>query len=260
MTSTETAIETLLTALGSGDVEIIDLTSPLAPETPILQLPPPFANTIAMSLEKVSDFDDDGPFWGWNNIHTGEHTGTHLDAPVHWASGRDGKSVDRIEPARLVGPAVVMDFTAEVEANPDFLLEPEHFEAWQAEHGAFPEGAWLLFRTGWSRYNMDAAAFANADDSGPHTPGVSVAGAEWLAASGISGFGVETVGIDAGQAGAMEPPFPVHYHLLGADKYGITSLQNLDRLPSTGAMIVVSPLPIVGGTGSPSRVFALVAK
>lgn len=253
-----TAIHSLLAALGSGQARIVDITAPLSPSTPVLQLPPPFANTIPLSLEKVSNFDDDGPFWGWNNIHTGEHTGTHLDAPTHWATGREGTSVDRIPPARLIGPAVVIDFTAEVEADPDFLLGPEHLDAHLAENGPLPAGAWLIFRTGWSRYSQDAAAFLNADDSGPHTPGVSVAGAEWLAKSPITGFGVETVGIDAGQAGAMDPPFPVHFHLLGADKYGLTQLQNLDQLPATGAVVIASPLPIVGGTGSPARVFAIV--
>ena len=77
-----TAIDTLLGALTSGAVTVVDLTAPLSPTTPILQLPPPFANTISMSLEKVSDFDEDGPFWGWNNLHTGEHTGTHLWRPI----------------------------------------------------------------------------------------------------------------------------------------------------------------------------------
>ena len=253
-----TAVAQMLAALASGEVEVVDLTAPLSPTTPVLHLPEPFANTIPLSLEPVSDFDDDGPMWGWNNIHTGEHTGTHVDAPVHWATGRAGLSVDRIPPARLVGPAVVMDFTAEVAADPDFLLEPEHLERFVAQTGPLPQGCWLLFRTGWSRHNADAAAFVNADDDGPHTPGVSVAGAEWLASSPISGFGVETVGVDAGQAGGMDPAFPVHYHLLGADKYGLTQLQNLDRLPTTGALVVVSPLPIVGGTGSPARVLALV--
>ncbi|MEO8828379.1 cyclase family protein, partial [Lapillicoccus sp.] len=190
----------------------------------------------------------------------GEHTGTHLDAPVHWISGRDGKSVDELAPARLVGPAVVVDFTAETESDPDFLLDAEHLDAYVADHGPLPKGCWLLFRTGWSRYGSDASAFANADDIGPHTPGVTVAGAQWLAASPISGFGVETVGIDAGQAASLDPAFPAHYFLLGADKYGITQLQNLDRLPRTGAAVVVSPLPIVGGSGSPARVFALVPR
>ncbi len=251
-------IDSLLASLASGEAEVIDLTAPLSSQTPILQLPAPFANTIPLSLEKVSDFDEAGPAWGWNNIHTGEHTGTHLDAPAHWATGRDGHSVDTIPPSRLIGPAVVLDLTAEVAEDPDFLLEPEHFEKHVADHGPLPEGAWLVFRTGWSRFNQDAAAFANADENGPHTPGVSPDGAQWLAASAITGFAVETVGIDAGQAGGMEPPFPAHHFLLGADKYGLTQLQNLDRLPQTGAVIIAAPLPIVGGTGSPARVLAIV--
>ncbi len=170
-----TAVDTLVSALGAGEVTVLDLTAPLSPETPVLQLPPPFANTIPMSLEKVSDFDDAGPFWGWNNIHTGEHTGTHLDAPVHWATGRGGISVDRIPPSRLVAPAVVLDFTAEAQADPDFLLGPEHLDAWVAEHGPLPDGCWLLYKTGWGSRSRDAAAFANADENGPHTPGVSTA-------------------------------------------------------------------------------------
>lgn len=249
-----TAVDTLLDSITTGAVEILDLTAPLSPDTPVLQLPPPFANTIPLSLETVSDFDDDGPFWGWNNIHLGEHTGTHLDAPVHWATGRDGCSVDAIPPRRLVGPAVVLDVTERAQQNPDLLVGPEDFEAL----GPLPAGAWLLLRTGWSRFSRDAAAFANADDAGPHTPGVSAEGAQWLAESAITGYGVETVGIDAGQAGGLEPPFPVHHYLLGADKYGLTQLQNLERLPATGAMLVVSPLPIVGGTGSPARAYAIV--
>ncbi|GAB7002623.1 cyclase family protein [Nocardioides sp. AN3] len=252
------AIENMRAALASGEVVVVDLTAPLSPQTPVLQLPPPFANTVPLALEKISDFDADGPFWSWNNIRTGEHTGTHLDAPIHWVTGRGGASVDQIPLQRLIGPAVVIDLTAEVDADPDLLLGPEHFEAHVTAHGPLPEGAWLLFRTGWSQYGGDPAAFANADEEGPHTPGVSAAGAEWLAASPITGFGVETVGIDAGQAARLDPPFPVHHHLLGADKYGLTQLQSLDRLPHTGALLVVSPLRIVGGTGSPARVSAFV--
>ncbi|NDZ96867.1 cyclase family protein [Streptomyces sp. SID6673] len=253
-----TVIDTLLSSLADGSVSVVDLTAPLSPTTPVLQLPPPFANTISMSMETVSDFDDNGPFWGWHNIHTGEHTGTHVDAPSHWATGRDGSSVDQIPPGRLVGPAVLLDFTEAVAEDPDFLLEPAHLDAHVAENGPLPDGAWLLFRTGWSRFNTDAERFLNADDDGPHSPGVSVAAAQWLASSPITGYGVETVGIDAGQAAAMDPIFPAHHHLLGADKYGLTQLQNLGAVPRSGAMLVVSPLPIVGGTGSPARVLALV--
>ncbi|NED68753.1 cyclase family protein, partial [Streptomyces sp. SID10244] len=63
-----TVIDTLLSSLADGSVSVVDLTAPLSPTTPVLQLPPPFANTISMSMETVSDFDDNGPFWGWHNI------------------------------------------------------------------------------------------------------------------------------------------------------------------------------------------------
>lgn len=248
-------------ALAAGTVEVVDLTTPLDRDTPILRLPEPFANTVGLSMTPVSAYDEAGPGWAWNDLTLGEHAGTHLDAPVHWITGRDGRSVDRIEPARLVGPAAVLDLTAEAEADADALLEPEHLERWEAEHGRFPENCWVLLRTGWSARGDDPERFLNADENGLHAPGPSVAAAEWLAAHPhVSGFGVETVGIDAGIAGGFVPPFPAHHHLLGHDKYGLTSLRRLDRLPVLGAQLVVAPLPVVGGTGSPARVLALVER
>jgi kynurenine formamidase len=252
-------LSSLLSGLGSGSIEAIDLTAPLSPETPVLQLPPPFANTVHLSLESVSDFDDAGPMWRWHNIHTGEHTGTHLDAPAHWATGRNGSTVDRIGLDRLIGPAAVVDVTEHVAEDSDFLLEPDHLLAWEADHGRLPDGAWVLLRSGWSARANDEPAFLNVDENGPHTPGPSAAAARWLATErAIPGLGVETVGIDAGSAGGMDPAFPAHHFLLGADRYGLTQLQNLDRLPITGAVLMVTPLPIAGGTGSPARAVAFV--
>ncbi len=251
----------LLSGLASGQLEVLDLTTTLSSSTPALRLPAPFENLIDFSIEEVSAYNEPGPFWRHNNIHTGEHIGTHLDAPVHWVTGKAGHDVSQIPVNRLIGPAAVIDVTAEAEKDPDFLLEIDHVTAWEAEHGQLEPGTWLLLRTGWDQYSADKERFLNADENGSHTPGVSAACAKWLAEERpISGFGVETVGIDAGNAGALEPLFPMHHYLLGHDKYGITSLQNLDKLPATGAVIVVSPLPILGGTGSPARVLALVEK
>ena len=153
-------------ALAAGTVEVVDLTTPLDRDTPILRLPEPFANTVGLSMTPVSAYDEAGPGWAWNDLTLGEHAGTHLDAPVHWITGRDGRSVDRIEPARLVGPAAVLDLTAEAEADADALLEPEHLERWEAEHGRFPENCWVLLRTGWSARGDDPERFLNADEHG----------------------------------------------------------------------------------------------
>ncbi len=244
----------LLGALGSGSVELVDLTAPLHAKTPVLRLPEPFANTIPFQLTEISRYDDRGPAWYWNDIHTGEHTGTHFDAPVHWATARDGQDVSRV--TRFVAPAVVLDFAARAAADPDFLLEIEHVREWEAQHGSLPEGGWVLYRTGWDARGEDQDEFLN----GGHSPGISPACAKWLAEQPIMGVGVETVGTDAGAAHSFEPAFPCHSFLLGAGKYGLTQLRNLAALPPTGIVLVAAPLPIVGGSGSPVRVLALVQR
>jgi len=251
----------LIDGISSGSVEVIDLTAPLSDRTPILQLPPPFANTQRFALQEISRYDDRGPAWYWNNFSAGEHVGTHFDAPVHWISARDGMDVSQVPPRQLVGPAVVIDKSKEVAANPDFLLQVSDIEAWQQQHGPLPKDGWLLFRSGWDSRAHDQSAFLNADDTGSHTPGVSVELAKWLANEApIAGFGVETVGTDAGAAHSFDPAFPCHSFLLGAGKYGLTQLANLSRLPPTGALLIAAPLPIVRGSGSPARVLALVGR
>jgi kynurenine formamidase len=238
---------------------VVDLTAPLSERTPVIQLPPPFANTKGLTLEEISRYDDRGPAWYWNNLSIGEHAGTHFDAPAHWVTGRDRATVERVPPAHLVAPAAVIDRSADCAEDPDFLLEVAHIEEWQREHGPLPEGGWLLFRTGWESRADDAATFLNVDESGSHTPGPSVECARWLAEqSPVVGLGVETVGTDAGAAGGFDPPFPCHTFMHGAGKYGLTSLVNLGHLPATGAILIVAPLPIVGGSGSPARALALV--
>lgn len=259
--TTSPVLAQLIGGLAGGDVEILDLTTRLSSDTPTLRLPEPFTHPIDFRLEQVSAYDESGPYWRHHNIHTGEHIGTHLDAPIHWVTGKDGLDVSQIPMNRLVGPAAVIDVSAEVAKDPDFLLEVDHIRAWEAEHGSLPNGSWLLLRTGWDQYGHDRELFLNTDEDGSHTPGISADCARWLAEdSPVSGIGVETVGIDAGNALHLDPPFPVHHHLLGNDRYGVTSLRNLAHLPPTGAVVVVSPLPIVHGTGSPARVIAFVER
>ncbi|MGH8867252.1 MAG: cyclase family protein [Actinomycetes bacterium] len=251
----------LLAALASGDVEVVDLTAPLTDTTPVLQLPPPFANTRSFQLEEISRYDERGPAWYWNDISTGEHVGTHMDAPIHWVTGQDGLDVSQVPPRQLVAPAAVLDFSAESAKDPDFLLEMDHIRTWEGQHGPLPGGGWLLYRTGWDARSHDSAQFLNANETGPHTPGISAECATWLAEEApVIGVGVETVGTDAGTAHSFDPPFPCHSSLMGAGKYGLTQLQNLASLPPTGAVVVAAPLPIVRGSGSPSRVLALVER
>jgi kynurenine formamidase len=246
---------TLVAGLGEGRIEVIDLTTPLSEDTPVIDLPPEFGRPWRFEREVISRYDSAGPDFYWNNIRLSEHTGTHFDAPVHWLPGRNLDDVSQVPPRRLVGPAAVLDFSAEAAADPDFLLRRHHVEAWQEEHGELSNDGWLLYRTGWDSRDGEQA-FLNDG----HTPGVAADCAQWLAEeTPLLGIGVETVGTDAGLAGTFEDQrYPCHWYFQGANKYGLTQLRNLRLLPPLGAVLVASPLPIVGGSGSPARVLALV--
>jgi kynurenine formamidase len=254
-------LEDLRVGMEDGSVDVVDLTAELTEDTPIIHLPEPFGNTPGFSLEEISRYDDRGPDWYWNAIHTGEHVGTHFDAPVHWVTGRDSIDVSQVPLRHLVAPAIVVDISAEAEKDPDALLEIEDLEAWQEANGPLPAGGWLLLRADWDAH-MGTEMYLNLDETGRrHTPGISANCARWIAdVSPLVGLGVETVGADAGASWSFNPPYSCHNLLLGAGKYGLTMLRNLGQLPATGTMLFVMPLPIVGGSGSPARVVALVPR
>lgn len=254
------ALALLTQALAAGAVRVIDLTQTLSEEFPALTLPPQFGQTWAFKQERISVYDDAGPGWYWNNFSCGEHSGTHFDAPVHWVSGKDHarNTVDEIEPEMFIAPACVIDCSAAVAADDDFVLTPSRIEAWEAQHGRIPAGAWVLFRTDWSKRIVDPARFVNMAEDGPHTPGPSREAVELLVQRDVRGFGVETINTDAGQSFAWPMSYPCHTLMHGANKYGLQCLTQLDQLPPTGAVILAAPLKMKGGSGSPLRVLALV--
>lgn len=244
----------------AGKIRIVDLAQTLSSDFPALQLPPQFGQVWAFKQENICRYDEKGPGWYWNNFSCGEHTGTHFDAPAHWVTGKDhpNNTVDTLDPRGFVAPAVVVDCSAEVAANPDWLLTVAHLDRWETAHGRIPEKAWLLFRTDWSKRPMPDA-FVNMRDDGPHTPGPEQATVEWLIRErNVLGFGVETINTDAGQSFGWPTPYPCHHLMHGAGRYGLQCLTNLDQLPATGAMIVAAPLKIKNGSGSPLRVLALI--
>ena len=254
----------LVAALSSGAIEVVDLTAPLSER----DADPPAAASRsarppAFELEEISRYDDRGPAWYWNNFRTGEHTGTHFDAPIHWVTGQDKDDVvagPGAAAGRAGGRARLL--RRRPPRTPTSCSRSTHIEAWEAEHGPLPDGGWLLFRTGWDARSHDAGRRSSTPTRPARTrPACRVECARWLAEEApIIGVGVETVGTDAGAAHSFDPPFPCHSFLLGAGKYGLTQLQNLARLPPTGAVVIAGPLPIVGGSGSPARVLALVER
>lgn len=250
----------LMRALGEGGVHIIDLTQTLSSEFPALQLPPEFGQVWSFKQERISQYDAKGPGWYWNNFSCGEHSGTHFDAPVHWITGRDhpNNCVDTITPSDFVAPAVVVDASAQVADNPDWLLSVDFLRDWEARHGKIPGRNWLMFRTDWSKRAMPEA-FVNMREDGAHTPGPSQEAVEWLIHErDVLGFGVETINTDAGQSYGWPLPYPCHTLMHGANKYGLQCLTNLDLLPPTGSVIFAAPLKIKQGSGSPLRVLAMI--
>lgn len=251
----------LATSLQRGAIRVVDLTQTLTPEFPQIALPPEMGQCWPFRIEEVSRYDERGPGWYWNNFSCGEHTGTHFDAPIHWISGRHlpNNAVDTIPVGHFVAPAVVIDCHEQAAADPDYLLTVADIQAFEAGYGRIPAGAWVLMRTDWSR-RTDPEAYQNFDETGQHTPGPSSEAVQFLVEQrDVLGFGSEAIGTDAGQGYHLRPPYPCHYFMHGAGRYGLQCLCNLDQLPPTGSVLICPPLKIQQGSGSPLRVLALVA-
>ena len=195
----------------SGAIEVVDLSAVLGPDTPLIKLPPDFAvDTPKIEIHAISAYDKNGPFWAWNWLKLGEHSGTHFDAPMHWITGKDypDGATDTIPVKNFVAPVNVIDCSKESADDSDFLLTVDDIKAWEAKHGAINPGEWVVMRTDWYKRNGSEAEFLNANETGPHTPGPTVEAIEYLIGKGITGWGSETIGTDAGKAGGMQPPFP----------------------------------------------------
>ena len=151
----------------------------------------------------------------------------------------------------------MLDCSREAAHDADFLLTANHLRDWESKHGSIPRRAWVLMRTDWSKRH-DPVEYQNYDETGQHTPGPDVDAVKFLVAErDILGFGTESIGTDAGQAYHLRPPYPCHYYMHGAGRYGLQCLTNLDQLPPTGAVVIAAPLKIRNGSGSPLRVLAL---
>lgn len=198
-----------------------------------------------------------GFFYSANSLSTPEHGGTHLDAPIHFAQG--GWAADEIPAERLIGPAVVIDVAAQAAADPDYRLDGEDLFAWETEHGLVPEGSIVLLRTGWSARWPDAVAYLGDDTPGDalnlHFPGYGEEAARTLVEQRrVDVLGIDTASLDYGPS----TDFIVHQVASAANVAGLENLNNLDRVPDTGAWVVALPMKIAGGSGGPARVVALV--
>jgi kynurenine formamidase len=187
-------------------------------------------------------------------LRLSEHTGTHIDAPLHFSV--DGKSVAELPVEDLIAPLVVIDIKAKAVENADAQVTPDDIKAWISANGDLPAGAVVAMNSGWGAHlATDKFRNAAADGKSLHFPGFHVEAAQFLIEQpSIKAIAVDTLSLDFGPS----PDFIVHRTWLSTGRYGIEGLANLDAVPARGATIVVGAPKVRGGTGGPARIFAMV--
>ncbi|MFQ5816489.1 MAG: cyclase family protein [Terriglobia bacterium] len=225
---------------------LVDLTYPLSDAIPAWPGDTrPFEAKVSARAEEAGYFS--------RSFCTLEHFGTHIDAPIHFPPGTT--PVDAIALERLFGPAVVLDVRAQVAADSDYRITPADVRGWEKQHGPVPDGAIVLARTGWASRWPHEQRYRNMDTEGVmHFPGFSVAAVQFLLERRVSGLGIDTLSVDYGPSKGFE----VHHLSHGADLYHLENLTDLGRLPEAGAVLIVAPTKLAGGSGGPVRVFALL--
>lgn len=181
-----------------------------------------------------------------------EHTCTHLDVPAHFVAG--GRFSPQISLEELVRPLAVVDISSRAAANADAEVLVDDLVAFERRHGRIKRGSVVAMNSGWAARSGSVAAYRNVGADGlQHFPGFSKAAVEWLVEErDIAGIGVDTLSLDPGRS----QTFDAHFAVLGANRYGIENLANLDRVPARGATVTVGLIPWEQGSGGPARVFA----
>ena len=200
-----------------------------------------------------------GYYYAANNYAAAEHGGTHIDAPIHFAAGRN--TVDQIPLAQLIGPGVLVDVAERCAGNPDYQIAVADLEAWERAHGQLPQGALLLLRTGYGKFYPDRRRYMGTDERGAaavaklHFPGLHPDAARWLTnARSVKAVGLDTPSIDYGQSTLFES----HRLLFERNVPAFENLANLDRLPAKGFTVIALPMKIKGGSGGPLRIVAVL--
>jgi kynurenine formamidase len=242
------ASSTGLDDITNGKCKIIDLTYPLNQSNPYW----PGPSYSPFKYETVATLNDNGVYSGVYS--TPEHLGTHIDAPNHFEDNK--LSVDKLKLETLIGPASVLDISEKVEHNADYALTVEDITIWENANGRIKNRSIVLLNTGWWKRWNDYNKYKNTDeDNVLHFPGYSEESATFLIEKrNINGIGIDTLSADCG----MSSSFPVHHIINGAGKYILENVANLDKLPPTGATLLIAPIKIEGGSGGQARIWAIL--
>lgn len=224
---------------------VVDLTHTLAPNFPT------FFGEPQLAIEPIFTFDEHR--FNMNRWHLVEHTGTHMDAPIHFSA--DGAGTEAIDPASLVVPLAVIDVKAKAAEDPDYQLSPDDIGEWEAANGELPAGCCVAMNSGWAAH-VGSDRFRNADAEGAlHFPGFHPEAADMLLSErDVAGIAVDTLSLDFGAS----KDFATHYAWLPAGRWGLECVAGLDEVPASGAILVVGAPKVAGATGGPSRLFALL--
>ena len=232
----------------------VDLSHDFAADTIYWPTAEPFKlDTVAAGMT------DKGYYYSAYRFSAAEHGGTHIDAPVHFAAGRN--SVDQIPLDRLIGPAIKVDVSANAKLNRDYQVSVGDFEAWETKNGRIPDDSIVLMQTGWSEYWSDRMKYLGTDKRGAeavpelHFPGLAPEAARWLTENRkIKAIGLDTASIDYGQSQLFES----HRLLMEHNIPAFENVTNLDRLPVKVPLVIALPMKIRGGSGGPLRIIASV--
>lgn len=203
---------------------------------------------------------DKGYYYSANNFATAEHGGTHIDAPIHFAEGK--QTVDEIPLKKLMGAAIKVDVSKNAKDDPDYLISIDDLKAWEEKHGMqIPEGSIVLLETGFSEYYPNRVKYMGTSLRGInavkllHFPGLDPEAASWLIENrNIHSIGIDTPSIDYGQS----QYFKTHVVLMTNNIPAFENLTNLDQLPEKDFTIIALPMKIKGGTGAPLRIVGVL--
>lgn len=203
-------------------------------------------------FEQRADITDDGYFL--RRFSLSEHAGTHITAPSTFYP--NGKTIDQYSSEELLKPATVIDVRAQCQGNKDYALRVGDLIDWESIYGCFPNGCIALLLTGWSCKWHDPPGYLGIDENGTlHFPGFGVDAASFLTEErGAAGLGTDTAGLEPG----IDDSFAVSRLLLAQPRIALENLANLEQLPPTGAIIMIGALRLIGGSGSPAAVTALL--
>lgn len=223
--------------------KLIDLTHVIHPDIPT------WDQICGFSITRDQDYDK-GSLVHAVSCQAG--IGTHIDAPMHFVPG--AKSVADIPIEDLVLPLVIIDVSSKVAADASYQITETDIHAFEQDHGEIDDGTFVIGLTGWSQYWKTPSQYRNLSEQGHlDIPGFSIKAADYLLSKNVAGVGIDTLSPDGGNL-----DFPVHHLFLGANKFIVENLANVEQVPVKGAHIMILPMKMQDVSEAPVRVVALV--